>query len=451
MNLSTLRFIYERLALTEDMAEAPDIRASVEAGVVFRGTNLWVLLFAILVASVGLNVNSTAVIIGAMLISPLMGPIVAIGYGAALVETDLIKRGLKNLLLAAGISLAASALYFSLTPLTEAGSELLSRTQPTTWDVLIALFGGAAGAVGLTRRERGNVIPGVAIATALMPPLCTAGYGLATQHWMYFGGALYLFFINCVFISLATFLVVRVLPLPRHVFADAQRERRVRTLVWGLALLTAAPSVYLALGIVHRTSFTHNAQQFIDKEFLKLPGTYVLNRRIEPESYQLTVLVTGHFLDRATVATLGSKMLSYTLPKRTLLTVRQGTAQLDSAAAQALRTTVLEDLRGRDQQAYADYEARFAQLQKQLAARPAPGPVLPAAPQLLREAQTLFPTVRQLGLASLVRPAADSLRGDTLVMVSARYRHAPSATEQRHLRQWLQVRLAPHAVQLVNE
>ena len=452
MNSSTLRFLYERFTLTEDMAAPAEIRADVEAGIGFRGANLWVLLFAILVASVGLNVNSTAVIIGAMLISPLMGPIVGIGYGAALVETDLIKRGLKNLLLAAGISLAASALYFRLTPLTEAGSELLARTQPTTWDVLIALFGGAAGAVGITRRERGNVIPGVAIATALMPPLCTAGYGLATGHWLYFGGALYLFCINCVFISLATFLVVRVLPLPRHVFAEVGQARRVQALVWGLALLTAAPSVYLAVGIVRRTSFTHNAQQFIDKEFLKLPGTYVLNRRIEPDMQQLTVLVTGHFLGRAAVAKLGGKLRQYGLPPRTRLRVRQGTAQLDSAAAQALRTNVLEDLRGRDQQAYADYEARFAQLQQQLAAqRASAGPVLPPAAQLLRETQVLFPTVRQLALAPLLRPAADSLQADTLLVVSVRYRAVAAPAEQRRLRQWLQARLAPRPVRLLEE
>lgn len=449
MKLHVIRFLYERLTLAEDMAEADEIRANVEAGIQFRGTNLWVLLFAILVASVGLNVNSTAVIIGAMLISPLMGPIVAIGYGAALTELGLIRRGAKNLLLAAVISLAASALYFSLTPLTDAGSELLGRTSPTTWDVLIALFGGAAGAVGITRRERGNVIPGVAIATALMPPLCTAGYGLATAHWAYFGGALYLFFINCVFISISTFLVIRILPLARHHFVDEAHERRVRWLVWGLALLTAAPSVYLAVGIVRQTTFTHNAQLFVDKEFLKLPGTYVLSRRLEPDQHRLTVLITGKHLNRAAIGALGGKLASYGLPTGTRLRVRQGTAELDSAAAQALRTNVLEDLRDRNQQTYAGYEARFAQLQQQLASQRATSAALPPAAQLLREARVNFPAVRQLGLGALVRLAADSLRTDTLVVVSTRL--AGPAAEKRRFQQWLQARLAPRPVQWINE
>jgi len=147
-----------------------------------------------------------------MLISPLMGPIVGVGFGAATSDAGLVRRGLKNLGIAAGLSVLVSALYFRFTPLTDAGSELLARTSPTTWDVAIALFGGAAGAIGLTQREVSNVVPGVSITTALMPPLCTAGYGLATAHWTFLAGALYLFCINAAFISLAMFLVARILP-----------------------------------------------------------------------------------------------------------------------------------------------------------------------------------------------------------------------------------------------
>ncbi|MFD2721075.1 DUF389 domain-containing protein [Hymenobacter monticola] len=189
MDLPLIRWLRARFDLNHDMVEPAEIVADVEAGIAFKGTNLWVLFFAILVASVGLNVNSTAVIIGAMLISPLMGPIVGVGFGAATSDVALVRRGLKNLAIAAGLSVLVSALYFRLTPLTDAGSELLARTQPTTWDVAIALFGGAAGAIGFTRREVGNVMPGVSIATALMPPLCTAGYGLATAHWSFMAGA----------------------------------------------------------------------------------------------------------------------------------------------------------------------------------------------------------------------------------------------------------------------
>lgn len=191
----------ERFNLRDDKADDDEIENRIREGVDLRGATPWILIFAIFVASVGLNVNSTAVIIGAMLISPLMGPIMGAGLGVAVYDFDLVKRSLTNLGIATLISLVVSALYFSLTPLQQAQSELLARTSPTLWDVLIALFGGLAGIVGITRRKKSNVIPGVAIATALMPPVCTAGYGIATGQWQFVGGALYLYAINCVFIA----------------------------------------------------------------------------------------------------------------------------------------------------------------------------------------------------------------------------------------------------------
>ncbi|GAA4024860.1 TIGR00341 family protein [Hymenobacter glaciei] len=449
MNLPLYRWLRDRFDLVHDMADPADIVANVEEGVSFRGTNLWVLMFAILVASVGLNVNSTAVIIGAMLISPLMGPIVGIGFGAATVEVNLIKRGLKNLFIAAGISLVVSTLYFRLTPLTDAGSELLARTQPTTWDVLIALFGGAAGAVGLTRRSRGNTIPGVAIATALMPPLCTAGYGLATAHWDYLFGALYLFFINSVFISLATFLVARILPLPHHTFVSRPRARRVQLAIWAVALLTAGPSVYLAARIVQRTVFAHNAQQFVDEQ-LNLPGTFVVTRRIEADARTINVLLTGEPLTRAQLRQARSQLARYRIPKAQLK-VRQGLAQLDSADAQSMRNTLLEDVRSRNEQTMAGYDARLAQLQRVLTQGNNPALTgLPAAPALLREVQVEHPAVRQLGLSGVVRPAADSLRADTTVVVSVRTAKPLPAAEQQRLQRWLTLRAGgKQAVQLL--
>ncbi|WP_151087110.1 DUF389 domain-containing protein [Hymenobacter baengnokdamensis] len=440
MLATLLRFLHKRFLLTEDMADPAEIRTYVETGIPFQGTNLWVLLFAILVASVGLNVNSTAVIIGAMLISPLMGPIVGIGYGAATMEQALIRRGLKSLLTATVLSLVVSALYFRLTPLTDAGSELLARTQPSTWDVLIALFGGAAGAVGLTRREHSNVIPGVAIATALMPPLCTAGYGLATAHWAYAGGALYLFSINCVFISLSTFLVVRILPVPRHTFDSPRRTRRVRVIIWGLALLTAAPSVYLAVGIVRDDTFTHNAERFVDEQ-LNQPGTYVVTSRILPGPRTINVLLAGQHLTLGQLRAARARLATYRL-QGVQLTVRQGLARVDSADAQAMRSSLLEDLRSRNEHTLLTYESRLAQLQQLLANRPDTlAPRLPAAATLLREVQAQHPTVRQLGLSYLVRPAADSLRADTTVVVALGVRHPLPAPEQQRLAAWLRVRL----------
>lgn len=262
------RTIQERFSLHEDKAEDTEIQARIREGVELRGATPWILIFAIFVASVGLNVNSTAVIIGAMLISPLMGPIMGTGLGVAVYDYDLVKRSLINLVIATIISLVVSALYFSLTPLQQAQSELLARTSPTLWDVLIALFGGLAGVVGITRKEKSNVIPGVAIATALMPPVCTAGYGFATGQWKFLGGALYLYAINCVFISLATALGIRVLRLKRHGFANHVAEKRIKATLLLLALVTSVPSGYLAIDLVRQELFKSKAQEFIQREFV---------------------------------------------------------------------------------------------------------------------------------------------------------------------------------------
>jgi uncharacterized hydrophobic protein (TIGR00271 family) len=207
--INAKEMIRERINLTDDKADDAVIDERIRGEIHMKGANLWILMFAIFVASIGLNVNSTAVIIGAMLISPLMGPIMGIGYGAGINDFALIRQSFKNLAIATFIGLLTSTLYFLISPLDTAQSELLARTTPTAWDVLIELFGGLAGIVAATRKEKSNVIPGVAIATALMPPLCTAGFGLATGHWNYFLGAFYLYTINFVFIALSAFLIVR--------------------------------------------------------------------------------------------------------------------------------------------------------------------------------------------------------------------------------------------------
>ena len=201
-------YIFERVKMyfniLPDKEDEQAIIAQICNGVSFKGANLWVLIFAIFIASLGLNVNSTAVIIGAMLISPLMGPIIGMGLAVGINDLDLLRRSAKNYGVATLISVLTATAYFLVSPLSEAQSELLARTSPSLYDVFIAFCGGAAGIIALCTRGKGNVIPGVAIATALMPPLCTAGYGLATGHWLYSLGAFYLFFINTVFIALAT-------------------------------------------------------------------------------------------------------------------------------------------------------------------------------------------------------------------------------------------------------
>ena len=234
------------------------IRSNIE----FKGPNAYILAFAIVIASVGLNTNSIPVIIGAMLISPLMGPIFGIGYGLGTNDTAFIKTAFKNLLIMVVISILASSIYFLVSPLElENPTELLARTNPTIYDVLIALFGGFAGIIEISRKDKGTVISGVAIATALMPPLCTAGFGLASGSLKYFAGAMYLFFINSIFIAIATFLTVKYLKFPMATFTDPARKKRVSRWVAALTIIIVAPSVYSAVIMIRENNFNHTAKE----------------------------------------------------------------------------------------------------------------------------------------------------------------------------------------------
>lgn len=212
--------------LNADRASMEEISERIESGALLKGTNMAILILAMFIASIGLNMNSTAVIIGAMLISPLMGVIMAIGYGIATYDTAYVRKSFLKLLFQIGFCILTSTIYFYISPISTASSELLARTEPTIWDVLIALFGGLAGIIGITRKEKSNVIPGVAIATALMPPLCTAGYGIATHSLKFFSGALYLFCINGVFICLSTFIVLKFIKVPAKQYVSIQVLRR---------------------------------------------------------------------------------------------------------------------------------------------------------------------------------------------------------------------------------
>ena len=264
---------------SEDRESEVETIENICKGINFRGSNLWVLIFAIFIASLGLNVNSTAVIIGAMLISPLMGPIMGFGLGLGISDFELIKRSFRNFAIATVFSVITSSIYFLISPISEAQSELLARTQPTLYDVLIAFFGGLAGIVASSTKSKGNVIPGVAIATALMPPLCTAGFGLATGNLYYFFGAFYLFFINSVFISLATYLVVRVLKYPKKVFLDKDHEKRVTRYVGIIVIFTIVPSLFLSYRLVKTTYFNQQVLNYVNTE-LAFPNTQILSKTI---------------------------------------------------------------------------------------------------------------------------------------------------------------------------
>ena len=423
--------------LTEDAQEYSAVVEEVSRNVVFRGTNLWILMFAIVICSVGLNVNSTAVIIGAMLISPLMGPIIGVGVGVGIFDTQLIRKGARNLLVAVVISVFSSALYFWITPLSEAQSELLARTTPTLWDVLIALFGGLAGIVAATRKEKTNVIPGVAIATALMPPLCTTGYGLATGQWAYFLGALYLFFINAVFISVSAFLLVRLLRFPRATFVDQVQERRVRWIVWIVVVITVIPSVWLAYTLVERTLFQRRAELFVAQEF-DFKDSRVVEKRIDPrmDVRSIEVFLLGEPLDTTEVDHIKSRMARYGLDQAHLV-VNQGRTSAQQIDVNALRSGILEELYKQNQEALRIKDERIAELEGRL--QRVSSTELPVR-DILDELRAQHPDVEDFTLNRNVLYHVGNGPPDTALVAIARFKGRVKDAELDRMKAWLKAR-----------
>ena len=281
-------------------------------GINFQGSNLWILIFAVFIASLGLNVNSTAVIIGAMLISPLMGPIIGMGLALGIADLDLFKQSIKNYLVSTFISVITATIYFTLSPITDAQSELLARTSPTLYDVLIALFGGAAGFLATSTKGRNNVVPGVAIATALMPPLCTAGYGLAVQNTSYFFGAFYLYFINTVFIAFTTCVGVRFLHFHRKQFVNREQMRRVNLYIVTIIIITIIPASYMTWNIIKQSVFENNIENFITKE-LNYSGTNILSHQYDLKTKTLHVVAVGNPISTDSIAKAQKTMTNYQL------------------------------------------------------------------------------------------------------------------------------------------
>jgi len=282
--------------LDSEVDDFDKIHETIEKELIFKGTNLWILAFAIIVASVGLNMNSTAVIIGAMLISPLMGPINGMGYSIATYNLPLFQKALKNFSFAVFASLLASTAYFMISPISTAHSELLARTSPTIYDVLIALFGGLAGVVAISSKQKGNVIPGVAIATALMPPLCTAGYGLATLQFVYFSGAIYLFTINAVFIALSSVIISQILKFPIRTLVDPNQKKRVDRWISVVIMLVLIPSIYFGYNLVQKERFNENAAKYV-QSIRVFENNYLLNSEISANKSTITLIYGGVSLD----------------------------------------------------------------------------------------------------------------------------------------------------------
>ncbi len=328
------------LSINRDKDDFIVIHETIIKDMVFKGTNLWILMFAIVIASVGLNMNSTAVIIGAMLISPLMGPINGMGYSLATYNFPLFKRAFKNFSFAVISSLLASTVYFTLTPIATAHSELLARTSPTIYDVLIALFGGLAGMVAITSKQKGNVIPGVAIATALMPPLCTAGYGIATYQLNFFLGAMYLFTINSVFIAISGVVISKILHFPMSQWVNPNQKKKVRIFLGTLSTLIIIPSIYLGYNLVQEEKFIENANLFISNISVS-DGNYLLRSDIDKKSRKINLVYGGVSIDSVQQDKIISQATDYKLD-RNLITIQQGLKFDDALSAKELEITSKE-------------------------------------------------------------------------------------------------------------
>ena len=439
-------FLLDRFNLEEDKANENEIVDAIKKGIEFRGTNVWVLIFAIFIASIGLNVNSTAVIIGAMLISPLMGPIMGIGLGIGINDFELIKKAFKNLAIATAISVLTSSLYFFISPLSDAQSELLARTTPTIWDVMIALFGGLAGIVAATRKNISNVIPGVAIATALMPPLCTAGFGLATGNFSFFFGAFYLFFINSVFISLSSFIIVRFLKFNKTTLLDRAKETKVRRYILAVVIITVIPSIILAYNIVTRSIIEKKVQEFINNEF-DFNNTQVISKKLisDNDKTKLEVFLLGEVISSDVVNILKKKLHNYNL-ENIELNIKQGVGENAIPDLATLRSSVIEDLYRKNEDIIKNKDKKISLLESELSLLKAE--TFPVE-DISNEIKALNKNLSEFTISKNIYKNFKSEKTDTIAFAYAKFLRKPSSSELKSLQDWLSERIKNSKVKLV--
>lgn len=418
----------------------------IRSNIDIKGPNAYILAFAIVVASVGLNINSIPVIIGAMLISPLMGPIFGIGYGLGTNDTSFLKTAFKNLVIMVVISILASGLFFLISPLElENPTELLARTNPTIYDVLIALFGGFAGIVEISRRDKGTVISGVAIATALMPPLCTAGFGLASGNLKYFAGAMYLFFINSIFIAIATFLTVKYLKFPMATFTDPAKKKRVSRWVAALTIIIVIPSVYSAIIMIRENNFNQTVKEFIAKN-KELTNSYIYDYATYTHSKppKLELYIAGEALSQQDLNALYRSAHEFDLTDdQLIISQRAATDQkdmTDRVAIQSIYERSDEEIRKREE-IISDMRKELHEYQSR---------ELPYE-QITNELIAQYPSLSDVTLTRGYSISTDSLGRSEEVIIILKAKKSISEENMEKLRKWLIVRLDFQNIKLLQE
>lgn len=444
-----MAIVIERLFALGPSTDYEGALEQVRADAQFQGGAAWALVFAIVIASVGLNVNSTAVIIGAMLISPLMGPIVGVGFALGTTDVPLLRQSLRTLFSATLVAVAASTLYFTISPLSDAQSELLARTRPTLYDVVIALAGGGAGAVAVTRKGvKGNAVPGVAIATALMPPLCTTGYGLAQRQYDYCVGSLQLFLINALFILLANFAFVRFMRFPRVASLEPSRAAWARAVVALLVVALVVPSAYAAWNVAREARFRQAANRFLAERVKARDRAVVdVELRWAPEGSVVSATVLGPALAEDALRSLEAQLPSYGLASTRLELRQAGAASSVDQIVKWVRQDLLNDASRRSDQALLERDVRIQELEAEVARLR--GLELPVA-DLAREVRALQPGLAWL---SVGRGVAAEGSGDAAAapVVVASWRGAPPpARDQDRLRAFCAQRLGAPALRLVS-
>ena len=416
---------------------------SIRGNIYFRGPNAWILAIAIIIASVGLNVNSIPVVIGAMLISPLMGPIFGLGLGLGVNDMNLMKSSGKNLLVMVSISLAASFIYFLITPLSLSNpTELLARTNPTIYDVLIALFGGFAGILEQCRKEKGTVFSGVAIATALMPPLCTAGFGLASGKFNYFIGALYLFVINCLFIMLATYVSVKYFKFRQTEHEDQATGRKAKRISSLLILIFIIPSIWSAVMLIQRNNFEENAMAFVNRN-KAYDKSIIYDYRIDhTDGSRIELFFTGEPLSEKTRENIMRTADEYGLKEENII-INDHTTSEDINNLELVKSIYDKmdlEIGKRDEE--------IRRLREEL--RVTKGEDIPYI-QIAREIRNSYPEVKEVHITQGAKVSADSLTMHPSMTVIVKCDTLMSTTDSDRLNEWLKIRLNSPDLTLIHQ
>ncbi len=465
---SLIKSAKEFLQEIMSIKEGTDIEGTIESiqkDMVFRGPTVWILIASIFIASIGLNVSSIPVVIGAMLISPLMGPILAIGLAVGTNDWEKLVRALKNFGIAIIISLLTSIIYFLISPLSEASPELIARTKPTILDVLIAIFGGMAGIVAGSRREKSNVVPGVAIATALMPPLCTAGYGLATMQMSFFLGAIYLFFINSVFISLSTYFVVKYLHFPIKSFVNPEKEKQFKRYMIFFIILIILPSAKIFTDVLNESRFQAYVKNFSD-ENLKFEDAEVINQKsIYGDTLSFVdVYLIGEPVEQNQIEYLNEKLKDYGLTNeggsiskffsvtdKTILRIHQGTDDSDTLLSQMnyleknlsqeVRIGIIEDIYKKNEEIIYSKDQQIKFLEDQIVELKKD--TIPIQ-NITKEVMIQFPKITKFGYGKTIEANTEN-EMDTIFSFLVQwngYAWRAERNQQREtLEKWLKVRL----------